>query len=154
MSQVVERFATTADRVHLIRGLLAYRNALYRAGIIQGFQWIDGSFVEHVEILTRRGKEPRPYDIDVVTFFYPPADGRMIPDELFETEETSERYSIDAYGTSLGQPLDQNLVNYISYWHGLWSLRKLDNQPKGFVQIDLDREDDAHARDALDARSP
>ena len=68
MTHVVERFAFTPQRARLIHNLIDYRNALYAAGITDGFQWINGSFVEHVETRPRPGKAPRPDDIDIVTF--------------------------------------------------------------------------------------
>lgn len=33
----------------MLDGLLRKRAALHAAGLIQGFQWLDGSFLEHVE---------------------------------------------------------------------------------------------------------
>ncbi len=137
INDVIDRFATTSSRVQLLHGLLDYRRALYDAGITQGFQWLDGSFVENVEARPRPGKEPRPYDIDVVTFYHPPADGRPEPPELFKLTSTREQYSIDSYGVPLGEPLDQELVEAISYWHGMWSLRRQDQQPKGFSKSTL-----------------
>lgn len=38
IDDVIDRFATTPDRVVLLRGLLDYRRALYDAGVTQGFQ--------------------------------------------------------------------------------------------------------------------
>ena len=152
--QVVERFSTTPDRVQLLHGLIDYRRALYDVGIRRGFQWLDGSFVERVETRTRPGREPRPYDIDVVTFFYPPAVEPPELGELFDPDFTQQRYFIDAYAVTLGQRFDQNLAETISYWHGLWSLRKHDKHAKGFVQIDLDPEHDRQAREALHAKNP
>ena len=152
--EVVERFATTPQRVQLLHGLLTYRQALYVLGIRRGYQWLDGSFVERVETRIRPGKEPRPYDIDVVTFFYPPAGDPTEYGELFDPDLTRPRYFVDAYAVTLGVMLDDHLVNTIGYWYGMWSLREHDKQPKGFIQIDLDPEHDHEAREALNAKTP
>ena len=146
---LVERFATTPERVQLLHDLLDYRSALYAVGITEGYQWIDGSFVENVEARPRPGKEPRPYDIDVVTFFTPL--GYEPPElvELFQPLLTRERYNIDAYFITLGVPLDDHLVESITYWYGMWSTRRIDHTPKGFVRVDLNPEHDQEAREAL-----
>lgn len=69
-SQIVERFATSAERIRILQGLLSYRAALEGRGISSGFQWLDGSFLEHKEAI----QAVAPNDVDVVTFFpLPPA---------------------------------------------------------------------------------
>ena len=78
MTHVVERFAFTPQRARLIHNLIDYRNALYAAGITDGFQWINGSFVEHVETRPRPGQAPRPDDIDIITFYHLP--GQQTPE--------------------------------------------------------------------------
>ena len=66
--EFAQQFATSQHRADLLNGLIAYREALRNIGLTQGFQWIDGSFVEDVE--QSRGRPPA--DIDVVTFAYGP----------------------------------------------------------------------------------
>ena len=83
MTHVVERFAFTRQRARLIHNLIDYRNALYAAGITDGFQWIGGSFVEHVETRPRKGQAPRPHDIDIVTFYHLPGPQTPETNELF-----------------------------------------------------------------------
>ena len=69
-SQIVERFATSAERIKILRGLLSYRAELEVRGISRGFQWLDGSFIEHKEVI----QAAAPNNVDVVTFFpLPPA---------------------------------------------------------------------------------
>lgn len=63
--EFVRRFGSTAPRRRLLKGLLDYRAELNGAGITEGMQWIDGSFVEHVEFL--KGRPPA--DIDLVLLF-------------------------------------------------------------------------------------
>ena len=47
-------------------GFLDFRALLHSLGINTGFQWLDGSFMENVELLEQRA----PKDIDVVTLSY------------------------------------------------------------------------------------
>ena len=147
--QVVQRFGVTTPRIRLLNGLLDYRAALYRAGIREGFQWIDGSFAENVE--HRRLNPHAPNDIDVVTFFYLPEPITDELDELFDIELTKQNFHIDAYPVVLGAALTQNLVETIAYWYSVWSHRRPDKMGKGFVQIDLDPGQDNAARVALTA---
>ena len=65
---VVMRFSTSAERRKVLRGFLDYRAGLHKMGFCNGFQWLDGSFLEDVEILERRP----PKDIDVVSFLRAP----------------------------------------------------------------------------------
>lgn len=65
IADFIRRFGTTPNRQAILRGLLAFREALHAAGLNHGFQWVDGSFLEDVETNHRRDPE----DVDVVTFF-------------------------------------------------------------------------------------
>ena len=146
---LIERFATTPERVQLLHNLLNYREALYGVGVIEGFQWINGSFVEHVEARDRPGKEPRPYDIDVVTFYHQPDDQPPEFHDLFRPSIVRNRYNIDAFNLVMGTPTTNHLVESVAYWYGMWSTRREDQMPKGFVQVNLDPEHDPEARQAL-----
>ena len=147
--EVVQRFANTPDRVQLLHNLMDYRDALYADGVTDGFQWINGSFAEHVEVMPRPGKEARPYDIDIVTFYRPPDEQPPELRELFDSTAMSDKYRIDAYAVVLDTALTVHTVETIAYWQGMWSTRRSDRQPKGFVQVDLDPENDPQARQAL-----
>jgi hypothetical protein len=68
-TEIVRRFGISRERLVILRGLLDYRAALSSIGIVHGFQWIDGSFVEDCETIRQRP----PGDVDVVTFAYRPA---------------------------------------------------------------------------------
>lgn len=56
-------FAKTPARKDILKGFVEFRIECLKYGIQLGYQWIDGSFVENVEISQRRD----PHDIDVVT---------------------------------------------------------------------------------------
>lgn len=69
LTDVVVHFATSSERRQILRGWLGYRAALHGMGLTDGFQWLDGSFLEQVETPESRP----PQDMDVVTFLNPPA---------------------------------------------------------------------------------
>ena len=66
LKDVVMRFSTSPERRAVLKGFLDYRRELHRIGIVDGIQWIDGSFLEDVEMIENRS----PRDIDVVSFEY------------------------------------------------------------------------------------
>lgn len=149
LTDFVLRFGQTQPRRVVLDGFLKYRAALHAAGLVSGFQWVDGSFLENVEVIEAR----TPNDIDVVTFFDLPAGKSQIdmlqqfPD-LFPTtrvvqQKLKDTYSVDAYVEHLGKA-PSRLVRQSSYWYSMWSHRR--NQAwKGFVQIDLAPTGDALA---------
>ena len=149
LTDFVLHFGQTQPRRVVLAGFLRYRAALHAAGLLSGFQWLDGSFLENVELLESRA----PNDIDVVTFFDLPSGKSQLemyqqyPD-LFPTTRDSKKklkdtYSVDAYVEHLGKA-PSRLVRQSSYWNSMWSHRR--NQVwKGFVQIDLAPSDDAPA---------
>lgn len=61
----VLRFSSTPERQAIMGQFLRYRAALHSEGLVQGFQWLDGSFMENVEVTEGRA----PNDLDVVTFY-------------------------------------------------------------------------------------
>lgn len=152
LSAFVDQFATSPERTVILEGLLRFRAALHQAGIVSGFQWLDGSFLEQVEIL--EGRAPR--DMDVVTFFHVPVgqdESSLVQQHgaLFDPRQTKASFSMDAYPVVLGKPMDEWQVRYVSYWYSMWSHRR-DDLWKGFVQVKLDPAQDADARAALSLR--
>lgn len=133
------------DRVAILDGFLKFRTSLHQAGIVNGFQWLDGSFLEHVEMLEFRP----PRDMDVVTFFHLPDghDQRSLSlgnPLLFDQKGLKTSYMMDAYFFVLGNPTEAVQVKKISYWYSMWSHRR-DGVWKGFVQVDLDPTQDIEA---------
>lgn len=64
---LVAHFATSAERIEILRGFLKHREDLVATGFLSGLQWVDGSFV-HEDVARP------PADIDTVIFFErPPA---------------------------------------------------------------------------------
>ena len=141
-SEVVEKFANSVPRIAILRGLLNYRIELQKRGVLNGFQWLDGSFMEHKEVLL---SEP-PKDVDVVTFFHLPSgmDEATFSStvlDLFDVVKTKQLYRVDAYGCVLGVSMSEFHVNTISYWYSMWSHRR-NGLWKGFVQLDISESED------------
>jgi hypothetical protein len=59
LTDYVLRFGDTPGRRTVLDGLLRYRAALHALGLVSGFQWLDGSFLEHVERIEGRPPERR-----------------------------------------------------------------------------------------------
>ncbi len=147
LEELIARFGVNLHRLRLLDSFLDYRAALHLAGLVRGFQWVNGSFVQNVEISELR----HPNDIDVVSHFYFPEG---------ETERTffsknpnillppkvKSAYGVDAYPNILGVEADKGFTEQITYWYSMWSHRRTDNLWKGFVEISLSPDDDAAAR--------
>jgi hypothetical protein len=153
--EFIDRFATSANRIKIIHGLLEYRVNMKTKGITNGFQWIDGSFVENVEITRKRS----PGDIDIVTFAFRPLHLMNSTDwnnfqgkcpDIFKSSLTKVNYLCDAYYIDLNaNPL--LIVDYTRYWYGLFSHQKVTALWKGMVQIPLS-EDENYALNYLTSR--
>ncbi len=148
ITDLVRRFNFTPERIEILRGLLEYRSVLHELGIQEGFQWVDGSFVEDVEAL----RNCPPGDIDVITFFHRPTHGKVEWEEwfkehgkIFDTTFTKPRYKCDAYSVDLDTS-PENVVNSTRYWFGLFSHQRDTSLWKGMVQLPLSI---VHDEDAL-----
>ena len=149
LTDMVLRFGATPARRALLAGLLDYRAALHAAGVQDGFQWVNGSFVE--DKMRRDHREPA--DIDVVTFFHLP-DGQTQArlaqtfQALFDPEANRNRYGVDAYTQVLDRSNLPSLVRGTAYWNSLWSHSR-DDRWKGFLEVSLSNHEDAVARATL-----
>lgn len=147
---LVERFGNTRRRRRLLRGLLDFRAELHKAGVVQGFQWVDGSFMENVE--QNDGRPPN--DIDLVTFFHVPQGytnetlAQAFP-YIFGSVDMKEKFSVDAYFVALDQTTQESIIDSSVYWYSLWSHTR-GGIWKGYLQIDLINSDDQQARLQLD----
>lgn len=146
VTQLVDLFSYTPERIVILRGLLHYRAELYQVGIVSGYQWLNGSFTTDIEVLENRA----PNDIDVVTFFYLPngeTQQSFLPKtgQLLLSKYTKSTFRVDAYPVILGQNLTPELISRITYWYSMWSHRKGDNIWKGFLQVELSPDEDKTA---------
>ncbi len=153
VAELCDRFATSTKRKQILDGFLKFRAELFALGI-QGFQWLDGSFLEDIE--TRDGRDPK--DIDAITFVADPptpADlkTRVIdpqPD-LWVPSQTKAKYFVDHYLVSIGS-LPVNIVEDTKYWYALFSHRR-DGIWKGMLEVKLtDKADDDAARVVLGSK--
>lgn len=152
LTDFVLRFSTSPQRIAILTGFLNYRATLHAAGLMAGFQWIDGSFVEHIEVGTRNRP---PGDVDVVNFYHlPPGETQaslvakfpaLFPANATDKKTQKDTYLVDAFSVNLGTP-SERLVDRSAYWYGVWSHQKETFKWKGFLQLDLAPADDANAR--------
>jgi len=144
MTDLVLHFGTTAERRTILDGLLRYRAALHAVGLTDGFQWIDGSFAENIELLEKRP----PKDMDVVTFFrLPPGktqrDVLLNNGALFDRKQTKPAFHVDAYPVCVGG-IAESLIERSTYWYSMWGHRR-SRVWKGFLEVSLSAADDATA---------
>lgn len=150
MVELCESFSTSPARKAILVGFLNLRRELLSLGI-QGFQWLDGSFVENVEIQMERD----PNDIDVVTFVAQPTQLSLIEtiqiarSDLFQRDKVKPAFSVDHFILPLcSRP--EIIVELTRYWYGLFSHRR-DCVWKGMLRVDLTTtSDDAMARNLLE----
>ena len=135
LEELVRRFALSAERHRILEGFLAFRARLQAHGLVDGFQWIGGGFLEL--------REREPGDLDVVTFFRKPAawatpaeEARIIraEPELFTSAGASTRYRCDAFFVDLGAP---EALRWAVYWCGLHSHHMETCAWKGFLEVPL-----------------
>lgn len=159
MQELVDVFGTTPHRRQLLRNLVAYRDLLTQEGYVSGIQFIDGSFVENVEVLSGR----TPSDIDVFSVLnIPPryaanpatwatAGLRFWQDEVIDRDRNKQRFNLDTYAVIFedlhAQPM--NLISNIIYWYGLFSHQRDTLAWKGYAGLALDPAGDQAALSAL-----
>jgi hypothetical protein len=145
LTDFVLHFGTTEKRQTILQGFLEFRATLHAAGLVKGFHWVDGSFLEDIETIENRA----PADMDVVTFFHLPQGQTQrsfhsTHPDLFNHADTKSRFHVDAYFVPLDDNPPAHLVERSAYWYSLWSHRR-NGQWKGYLRIDLLATDDATA---------
>ncbi|RAZ81939.1 hypothetical protein DDV93_21345 [Cereibacter johrii] len=149
LSEFADRFCLSSERLEILNGLMNLRSGLHSIGVTQGFQWIDGSFLEHIEDTASRP----PNDVDVVTYAFLPAGEtqqtfmpRLFP--YIDRAAVKASYKVD----HIVRVLPQIDIHDVCYWYSLWSHRR-DGLWKGYAEVDLAPTDDAQARSLLAAKS-
>lgn len=155
IKELASEFATTPERAAIFTGLLDFRDKMRNAGIDQGFQWIDGSFLEDCEKI--RGRPPK--DIDLVTFARRPPNYQQAAEwkafvtsnlDLFSRVAVKAAYKCDAFYVDLFLP-PEAVVACSRYWFGLFSHQRSTYLWKGMIEVPL-IDDDADARALLRGR--
>jgi len=148
------RFGTSAQRRTILGKFLDFRSRLDFEGHTSGFQWLDGSFLENVEL--REGRPPN--DLDVVTVYW----GYDLPFQQRLSENFPEfcspalaktNYSLDHYPFDAGIPPDQT-VEWTRYWILLFSNNR-SGVWKGMLRVALNTPtEDAAAKEELQKTIP
>jgi hypothetical protein len=138
--EVCVKFATTDERREILRGWLAFRQRLTALGVHAGFQWLDGSFLENIELSERRA----PKDLDLVTFYVTPAGTNpnaflvlvtsAFP-EFVDRDAAKRTFHLDHFPVTLTAD-PAAVVENTRYWTGLFSHRR-DGVWKGMLRVEL-----------------
>jgi hypothetical protein len=145
LEDFIIHYATSEKRKEILNGFLQYRLLLKENGIINGFQWIDGSFLENVESIRNRS----PSDIDIITFASRPENYSEMAEwekyvlgreTIFNPQKTKELYFCDAYYIDLNLP-PHTIVRNTAYWFGLFSHQRETYLWKGMLQLSLDEDE-------------
>jgi hypothetical protein len=138
--ELCQRFSSSPERVAILRGFLAFRQQLQTLGLIEGYQWLDGSFLEDVE--ARESRPPN--DIDILTLYW----GYDIPfqqtviqqlPEFRDRKLAKKNYKVDHFGLDVGHS-PQSTVELLRYWLQLFTHNR-DAVWKGMLRVDLNTPD-------------
>ena len=131
-----QRFAISDKRILILKGFILFRLKCYDIGITNGFQWIDGSFIE--DIMASDNREPN--DIDVVSFLFGlRANPNLIIEitnkfqEFLNPALSKMNYHVDHY------PVEADLspiatISAVKYWNQLFGHNRKGIW-KGMVEI-------------------
>lgn len=138
--ELCNRFGTSTERVIILRGLLEFRQRMTNLGIVQGFQWLDGSFTENIE---KSEKRP-PNDLDLVTFYGGLTNDiqEKISDNFIEFAnpvKAKETYKLDHYPVDFTFKPDVT-VEMTRYWIQLFTHNRR-GVWKGILRLELDTTD-------------
>jgi hypothetical protein len=150
--ELCQEFSTSSQRINILKGLLAFRQELSNCGLTNGFQWLDGSFLENVEIREQRS----PNDLDLITVYW----GYDIKfqqnlmqnfPQFADSNLSKQTYSLDHYPFDAGYtPIAT--IEQSKYWVQLFSHNR-DAVWKGMLQIELNTtNEDAQALQHLNTK--
>lgn len=139
--ELCQQFATSKERIEILKGFIAFRKTMNEIGILHGFQWLDGSFLENIEISESRA----PNDLDLVTFYSGSSmtneiDIRNTFPEFGNPELSKTNFKLDHYPFDYTH--DPNFtVEYTRYWLQLFT-HKRNGIWKGILQIPINTPND------------
>lgn len=149
--ELCHRFATSTERIEILKGLVTFRQQMTANGVIYGFQWLDGSFLENIEVSESRP----PNDIDAVTFFggLTPADQANIRNNFPEFANpvlAKNKFKVDHYPVDYSYSPDVT-VEMTRYWIQLFTHNR-NSVWKGILRVPINTPiDDQHALDYLNS---
>ena len=134
--QLCEKFATSPERVEILKGFLGLRSLMGQLQVNEGFQWVDGCFLED----DSRATKP-PDHIQVVTFCKP---SPVITDPEFadlagiltSRQKTRSQFRVDHMPVLLTLPAEK-MIDYTRYWCNLLSHQRETDVWKGMLKIEL-----------------
>ncbi|MDQ8207602.1 hypothetical protein QEH52_08790 [Coraliomargarita sp. SDUM461003] len=134
--ELCKQFGTSPERITILNGFLDFRAQLATHGLINGYQWLDGSFMEDVETREKRA----PNDLDLLTIYwsydiaFQSSLVAQVP-EFANNTEAKARFKLDHYAIDAGHS-PQLTVEQIRYWLQLFTHNR-DGVWKGMLKIDL-----------------
>jgi hypothetical protein len=139
--ELCQKFSTSNDRIKILQNFILFREKMCSLGIVSGFQWLDGSFLENIEVI--EGRSPR--DLDVVTFY----SGLSTEEEenleecfpeFIYCELSKKKYLIDHYSVDYNYKPEAT-VEQTRYWIQLFTHNRL-GVWKGILKISLNTPED------------
>lgn len=136
---LIQRFSTSNERRTILRGFLDFRERLRATGLTDGFQWLDGSFLEDIENNPRELRAPRDLDLVTVYWGYDQAFQKTVIatfPEFANPSMAKANFALDHYPFDAGYSPELT-VEYARYWMLLFSHNR-DGVWKGMLKIALD----------------
>jgi len=135
------RFSTSPQRIDILKGLLVFRDRMRGLGLKRGFQWLDGSFLENIEVSENRP----PNDLDIITMYwgYESAFLEYILEnfpEFADTRSSKKTYKLDHYNVDIGINPEFTVDN-ARYWSQLFSHNR-SGVWKGMLRLEINTPDD------------
>lgn len=142
--ELCKHFATSSKRIQILYKYLSFRTKLNEFGVINGFQWLDGSFCENIEESEKRP----PNDLDLVTFYKDLSDiqtSNIIRGfrEFMYPKESKQNYLLDHYIVDYSYS-PESIIENTKYWLQLFSHNR-HKIWKGILRIELN----THSEDIL-----
>lgn len=150
---VAQRFSFSPERVKILRGFLAFRKKLGEHGLVRGYQWLDGSFLEDIETSASRP----PNDLDILTIYWGYDDlfqMKLLSNfpEFADRNLSKQSFQLDHFPVDAGYRPDVT-VDQTRYWIQLFTHNR-NGVWKGMLKVDLNTPDiDAEAVSHLDSLS-
>lgn len=136
--KLCKHFATSKERIVILKGYLAFRDKMNSIGITTGFQWLDGSFMENIEASEQRA----PKDLDLITFFSgltPSLQQNIFTNfiEFIDPLQSKNVYELDHYPIDYGWTAKpEAIIENTRYWLQLFTHNRL-SVWKGMLRIEL-----------------
>ncbi len=149
--ELCHQFSTSPQRIEILKNFVLFRQRMTSLGIVNGFQWLDGSFMENIEVAETR----HPNDLDVVTFFSGLSNKQQSDliinfPEFVNPNLSKSKYLLDHYPVDYAYTPEVT-VEHIRYWLQLFTHNR-NKVWKGMVKLSLNTEiDDNHALDYLNS---